>query len=96
METWDVRALAIEPHQPQVLRSDAETRAIALVLPAGEELQEHQVHEHAYLIVLEGTIELSGGGRTERGGPGFQNGSGGGGLGSGAGRRAPHRGGAGF
>ncbi|MBV9194601.1 MAG: cupin domain-containing protein [Solirubrobacterales bacterium] len=71
METWDVRALAIEPHQPQVLRSDAETRAIALVLPAGEELQEHQVHEHAYLIVLEGTIELSGGGRTERGGPGF-------------------------
>ena len=41
METWDIRALAIEPHQPQVLRSDAETRAIAIRLPAGEELQEH-------------------------------------------------------
>ena len=33
METWDIRSLAIEPHQPQVLRSDAETRAIAICSP---------------------------------------------------------------
>jgi hypothetical protein len=36
MQTWDIRAMAIEPHKPQVLRSDAETRAIAIHLPAGE------------------------------------------------------------
>jgi quercetin dioxygenase-like cupin family protein len=71
METWDIRALAIEPHKPQVLRSDEETRAIAIHLPAGEELQEHQVHERAYLIVAEGEIEVSQDGRRVTGGYGF-------------------------
>ena len=33
METWDVRSLEIEAHHPQVLRSDAETRAIAISCP---------------------------------------------------------------
>ena len=56
VETWDIGSLTIEPHHPQVLRSDAETRAIAIALPAGEELQEHQVHERAYLFVAEGEI----------------------------------------
>jgi quercetin dioxygenase-like cupin family protein len=71
METWDIRAMAIEPHHPQVLRSDAESRAIAIHLPAGEELQEHQVHERAYLIVADGEIEISKDGRQVQGGPGF-------------------------
>jgi len=71
METWDICSIPIEPHQPQVLRSDEETRAIAIKLPAGEELQEHQVHERTYLIVAEGEIEISGAGGSVRGGPGF-------------------------
>jgi len=71
METWDVRSLPIEPHKPQVLRSDAETRAIAIHLPAGEELHEHQVHERAYLIVADGEIEVLRDGETVSGGPGF-------------------------
>jgi quercetin dioxygenase-like cupin family protein len=71
METWDIRSLAIEPHKPEVLRSDDETRAIAINLPAGEELQEHQVHERAYLLVADGEIEISQDGRSVSGGPGF-------------------------
>jgi quercetin dioxygenase-like cupin family protein len=71
METWDIRSLEIEPHHPQVLRSDSETRAIAIELPAGEELQEHQVHERTYLIVADGEIEISSDGNDVRGGPGF-------------------------
>ena len=71
METWDIPALAIEPHKPQVLRSDAESRAIAIHLPAGEELQEHQVHERAYLLVAGGEIEVTHNGRNVSGGPGF-------------------------
>jgi quercetin dioxygenase-like cupin family protein len=71
METWDVRSLEIEPHHPQVLRSDAETRAIAISLPAGEELQEHQVHERTYMIVVEGEISISADGGSVSGGPGF-------------------------
>ena len=71
METWDVRSLPLEPHRPQVLRSDAETRAIAINLPAGEELQEHQVHERAYMTVADGQIEIDQGADTVRGGVGF-------------------------
>jgi quercetin dioxygenase-like cupin family protein len=71
METWDIRALKLEPHRPQVLRSDDETRMIALLLPAGEELQEHQVHERAYLMVADGEIEVSQDGSSTTGGYGF-------------------------
>jgi|ERR1017187_1732824 quercetin dioxygenase-like cupin family protein len=71
MDTWDIRSIAIEPHQPQVLRSDEEIRAVVILLPAGEELSEHQVHERAYLLVADGEIEVSGEGREASGGPGF-------------------------
>ncbi len=59
METWDVRSLDIEAHHPQVLRSDEESRAIAILLPAGEELQEHQVHERTYLVVVDGEVSIT-------------------------------------
>jgi quercetin dioxygenase-like cupin family protein len=71
METWDIRSLPIEPRKPQVLRSDAETRAIVIHLPRGEQLQEHQVHERAYLLVADGEIEVSDSGQTVTGGPGL-------------------------
>jgi quercetin dioxygenase-like cupin family protein len=71
MESWDIRSLDLQPHHPQVLRSDDETRAIALRLPRGEELQEHQVHERAYLLVADGQIEISDHGNSASGGPGF-------------------------
>ena len=71
METWDIRSLTIEPHHPQVLRSDEETRAIAINLPAGEVLQEHQVHERTYMIVADGEVEISSDARNVTGGPGL-------------------------
>jgi quercetin dioxygenase-like cupin family protein len=71
METWDIAALDVQPHQPEVLRSDDETRVIAINLPAGEALQEHQVHERAWLVVAAGAIEVRQGGDTVTGGPGF-------------------------
>lgn len=71
MESWDIRALDLEPHHPQVLRSDDETRAIAIRLPAGEELQEHQVHERAYLLVIDGEVEISQDGSSATGATGF-------------------------
>lgn len=58
METWDTHELRIEPHHPQVLRSDDEIRAIAIHLPADEQLQEHQVHERAYMIVVDGEVAI--------------------------------------
>jgi quercetin dioxygenase-like cupin family protein len=61
----------LAPRQPEVLRSDAEARVIAINLPAGEALQDHQVHERAYLLVADGEIEVDHGGETETGGAGF-------------------------
>ena len=70
MQTWDIRNLEIEPHHPQVLRSDDEIRAIAIHLPADEQLQEHQVHERAYLVVLEGEVAIEHDGDAVTGRPG--------------------------
>src|SRR5204863_7575256 len=70
MDTWDINALDVQPHQPQVLRSDDDARVVVINLPAGEHLQEHQVHEHAYLVVTDGEVELEQGGETHNSGPG--------------------------
>jgi quercetin dioxygenase-like cupin family protein len=71
MDSWDIASLDVQPRQPEILRSDEETRVIAINLPAGEELKEHQVHERAYLLVASGEIEVEQGGNTVKGGPGF-------------------------
>ena len=71
METWDVSSLDIEAHHPQVLRSDNETRAIGIQLPAGEQMQEHQVHERTYMIVVAGEVQISQDGQSVSGGPGL-------------------------
>ena len=71
MDIWDLRSLDVQPHQPQVLRSDdGAARAIAMELPAGELLQEHEVHEHAFLVVIDGEVELVQDGEHETAGPG--------------------------
>ena len=67
MEHWDLRTLDVEPHYPRVLHSArGEARSILIALPAGEELQEHQVHERAYVVVIDGEADLDG----TTGGPG--------------------------
>jgi quercetin dioxygenase-like cupin family protein len=71
VDTWDIRSLDVEPHHPQVLRTDGEARLIAINLPDGELLQEHQTHERAYLIVADGEVEVDHGGESKTGGPGF-------------------------
>jgi quercetin dioxygenase-like cupin family protein len=58
MQSWDIANLDVEPHRPQVLASDDEGRVIVIDLPAGERLQEHQVHERAWLAVIGGAIEI--------------------------------------
>ena len=57
MDTWDIASLDVQPHQPEVLRSDDETRVLAINLPAGEALQDHQVHERAWIVVVDGRVE---------------------------------------
>jgi len=61
MEHWDLRTLDVEPHHPRILHSArGEARSILINLPAGEELQDHQVHERAYVVVVEGEVDIAG------------------------------------
>ena len=71
VQTWDTRSIDVEPHQPQVLHSGDEGRTIVINLPAGEELQDHQVHERAWILVVDGEVEIEAGGETVTGGPGL-------------------------
>lgn len=58
MRSWDIPTLDVKPHNPAVLDSEAEGRAIVIQLPGGERLSEHQVHERAWLYVVSGSIEV--------------------------------------
>src|SRR4051812_44759568 len=72
MEHWALAPLGVEPHNPQILHSSrGEARSIALSLPAGEELQDHEVHERAYLVVVDGEVEVDDGGGSVSGSAGF-------------------------
>jgi quercetin dioxygenase-like cupin family protein len=59
MESWDLKSVEVEPHQPEILASADDARTIILLLPASEELQEHEVHERARVIVVDGEIEVT-------------------------------------
>lgn len=69
MNSWDVKSLDLRPRLPEILSSSSDARAIALELHAGESLAEHEVHERAWLIVLDGRVEVSatGGGEASGG-----------------------------
>jgi quercetin dioxygenase-like cupin family protein len=70
---WDLRSLDVAPHRPVILHSArGQARSVALSLPAGELLRDHQVHERAHLVVVDGAIEVfRGPGDSVAGGPGF-------------------------
>jgi quercetin dioxygenase-like cupin family protein len=71
VESWDIPTLDVEPHQPKILRTDGEARLVAVNLPAGEALTDHQVHERAYVVVVDGEAQVGPVGSTEKAGPGF-------------------------
>jgi quercetin dioxygenase-like cupin family protein len=70
MQHWDLTTIDVEPHRPQILQSArGEGRAIVIHLAAGESLQDHEVHERAYLTVVDGEVEVDAG-ETVTAGPG--------------------------
>ena len=60
MDNWDLKRLVWKPHQPEILSSTDGGRAIVLDLPAGEMLQDHQVHERAWITVVHGHLRITG------------------------------------
>lgn len=59
MRSWDLKTAEVEQHQPAILASGEDARTILLRLPAGDELQEHEVHERARVVVVDGEVEVT-------------------------------------
>jgi quercetin dioxygenase-like cupin family protein len=59
MKSWQINDMDLLPQGPQVLSTADEGRAIALALRAGERLDEHQVHERAWIVVLDGEVSVT-------------------------------------
>ncbi len=64
MQTWDLRQIDTPggTRSPVVLDSEEEAaRAVLVGLEPGQELGEHEVKEHAFVLVLEGTVQVEAG-----------------------------------
>jgi quercetin dioxygenase-like cupin family protein len=65
MQTWRLPEIATPEgsRSPVVLMSEDEARAVLVGLDPGQSLGDHQVKEHAWLIVVEGTATIRADGR---------------------------------
>ena len=71
MEHWDLRSVDVQPHKPQILHSTrGDARSIAINLPAGEALDDHEVHERAHVVVIDGEVSIEAAGETLTAGAG--------------------------
>jgi quercetin dioxygenase-like cupin family protein len=63
VHVWDLREIPTPrgTRSPVVLHSDDEARAILIQLEPGQELGDHQVKEHAFLVVVAGKAEIQAG-----------------------------------
>ena len=59
VKSWDINSLDVKVHMPQIVSSTDDARAIVIVLPAGEQLADHVVHERAWIVVTAGEIEIT-------------------------------------
>jgi quercetin dioxygenase-like cupin family protein len=72
VQTWNLNEIEAPGGtiDPEVLTTDDGARAIALRLEAGQAMNDHQVRERAWLVVVEGEAEIRCGGDVVRGGVG--------------------------
>ena len=63
--------IAVEPRHPQILHySRGESRSVVIALPAGESLQDHEVHDRAHVLIVDGVVEIASASSTVSGGAG--------------------------
>ena len=72
MRSWNLHEIEVEggSRSPVVLDSDDAARAVLIVLEPGQSLGDHQVKEHAYVLVVDGHAHVDSGGRAIEAGPG--------------------------
>jgi len=59
VNSWDIKALSLKSRLPEILSTSDAARVIALDLAAGESLADHEVHERAWVVVLDGEVEVT-------------------------------------
>jgi quercetin dioxygenase-like cupin family protein len=66
VESWDLTAVATPGgnRSPVVLYSDNEARVVLIGLEPGQELGEHEVKENAFLVVVDGVVQVAAGDQT--------------------------------
>jgi quercetin dioxygenase-like cupin family protein len=71
VERWDLSAVEVTSIQPLVLATADQARAILIRLDPGQEYGDHQVLEGAWLLVLDGSAQVTAGGDSVDAGPGM-------------------------
>jgi quercetin dioxygenase-like cupin family protein len=63
MRSWNLNEIETPSgsRSPVVLDSDEAARVVLIGLDPGQELGEHQVKEHAFVLVVEGTVRVDAG-----------------------------------
>jgi quercetin dioxygenase-like cupin family protein len=67
MQSWNLLEIDTPggSRSPVVLDSEeSAARAVLIALDAGQELGEHEVKEHAFLLVVDGSVEVRAGGES--------------------------------
>jgi quercetin dioxygenase-like cupin family protein len=72
VRSWNLNEIATPggSRSPVVLDSDEAARAVLIGLDPGQELGEHQVKEHAFVLVVDGSVRIETGGESFQAEPG--------------------------
>ncbi len=72
MQSWDITTIDAPGGtvDPAVLTTDDGARAIAIRLESGQAMNDHQVRERAWVVVVEGRAEIRSGDQVVNGGVG--------------------------
>jgi len=72
VQSWDLKAIETPggSRSPVVLHTEPEARAVLVGLEPGQELGDHQVKEHAWVLVVDGGVRVESGGESVEAGPG--------------------------
>jgi quercetin dioxygenase-like cupin family protein len=72
VQSWDLSAIETTggSRSPVVVFSDEHARAVLIGLEPGQELGDHEMKEHAFVVVLEGEVQVESEGRSVAAGTG--------------------------
>lgn len=66
MQHWDLNSIDAPrgTRDPHVVHQDAGARAVLVSIEAGQALGDHQVKENAWVVVVDGTVQVAAGSET--------------------------------